>query len=135
MKRGNLICAIVLIGLIVTGIAALIYDIGSPTPIVLNEDATFSGYIQSDDDFRLHSIRVYANVTRIHCVLNCPGKDFDLYARLGVVPTLSFYNFRGYTSGGEDIYYDLPEAGIWHIMVHAYSGTGHYDLIIEFEYN
>ena len=80
MKRGDAIYAVALIGLIVTALAAvLVFDTEQPPPIVLDENATFSGYILSEGDYRLHSIRIYENVTSMHFVLNCPGKDFDLY--------------------------------------------------------
>ena len=134
LKRGNAICAIVLIGLLGTGIIGLILDTERPAPIVIDANATFSGFIENEGESRLHSIRVFENVTGIHFVLNCPGRDFDLYGRLGEIPTSSLYDFRGYQSGGEDFYYDFPEPGIWHLLVDSYSGTGHYDLIIEFDY-
>lgn len=124
-----------MIGLIVTALAAAVtFGSQRPAPIVLDENATFTGYIESEGTFRLHSIRIYENVTRIHLVLNCPGNDFDLYGRWGELPSTSEYDFRGYESGGENFNYDEPEPGIWHLLVNSYSGIGHYDLIIEFEY-
>ncbi|MHA1930801.1 MAG: PPC domain-containing protein [Candidatus Thorarchaeota archaeon] len=135
MKRSNAIYAVVMIGLIVTALAAAVtFGSQRPVPVVLDENATFSGYIENEGAFRLHSIRIFENVTRIHLVLNCPGNDFDIYGRLGELPSLSEYNFRGYQNGGEDLNYYEPESGIWHLMVRSYSGIGHYDLIIEFEY-
>ena len=134
MKRGNAICAIVLIGLIGTGFIGLMFDTARPVPVVLDSNATFSGFIENEGGYRFHSIRIYENVTGIHFVLNCPGKDFDLYGKMGEVPTTVLYDFRGYESGGEDVYYDYPDPGIWHLMVYSYSGIGHYDLIIEFDY-
>jgi len=134
LKRENAICAIVLIGIVGTGIIGLMLSSDRPTPVVVDSNATFSGYIETENGYRLHSIRVYENVTGIHLVLNCPGNDFDLYGRLEEIPTTSLFDFQGYRSGGEDFYYDFPEPGIWHLMVYSYSGTGHYDLIIEFDY-
>ena len=124
-----------MIGLIVTALAAAV-TFGSvrPAPIVLDENASFTGYIEIEGTSRFHSIRICENVTRIHLVLNCPGNDFDLYGSWGELPSSSDYDFRGYESGGENLNYDEPEPGIWHLMVTSYSGIGHYDLIIEFEY-
>ena len=110
-------------------------DSQAPAPVVIDENATFSGFIDVERDYRLHSIRVYENVTSIHVVLSCPGVDFDLYGRLGDLPSTDYYDFRGIQSGGEEVYYDFPNHGIWHLMVRSYSGVGHYDLIIEFEYD
>ncbi len=135
MKRSNAIYAVVMMGLIVTAVAAAVtFSSQRPAPIVLDENASFTGYIENEGAFRFHSIRIYENVTGIHFVLNCPGNDFDLYGRLGELPSLSEYDFRGYQNGGEDLNYYEPEPGIWHLMVNSYSGIGHYDLIIEFEY-
>ncbi len=124
-----------MIGLIVTALAAAVtFGSQRPAPIVLDENASFTGYIENEGAFRFHSIRIYENVTGIHFVLNCPGNDFDLYGRLGELPSLSEYDFRGYQNGGENLNYYEPEPGIWYLMVTSYSGIGHYDLIIEFEY-
>lgn len=124
-----------MIGLIITTItAALTFGSGRPAPVVLDENATFTGYIENEGSSRFHSIRIYENVTKIHLVLNCQGNDFDLYGRWGELPSTSVYDFKGYESGGENLNYDEPEPGIWHLMVRSYSGIGHYDLIIEFEY-
>ena len=124
-----------MIGLIVTALAAAVtFGSQRPAPVILNENATFSGYIENEGTFRLHSIRILENVTSIHLVLNCPGNDFDLYGRWGELPSPSLYDFRGYESSGENLNYDEPEPGIWHLMVSSFSGIGHYDLFIEFEY-
>jgi len=135
LKRSNAVYAFVMIGLIVTALAAaLTFGSSRPAQIVLDENATFTGYIENDGAFRLHSIRIYENVTGIHFVLNCPGNDFDLYGRWGELPSLSVYDFRGFVNGGENLNYDDPEPGIWHLMVSSFAGIGHYDLFIEFEY-
>ncbi len=123
---------LVLIG---TSLFALMITNDAPSPVVIDENATFSGYIEREGGQRLHTIRVTDNVTSIHFVLKCPGSDFDLYGRYDELPSLSAYDFRGYLSGGEDLYYSDPQPGIWHLMVSSFSGTGHYDLIIEFGYS
>jgi hypothetical protein len=76
------------------------------------------------------TIAVPTNIAAMRSVLNCGSADFDLYGRLGSAPTTSTYDWRGYTSGGEDVAYDLPGAGTWYIMVKSYSGTGAYDLTV-----
>ncbi|MCK4566443.1 MAG: hypothetical protein KAU48_03950 [Candidatus Thorarchaeota archaeon] len=135
MKRSSAIYTFVMIGLIITTIAAAVtFGSQRPAPVVLDENATFTGYIENEGSSRFHSIRIYENVTGIHFVLNCPGVDFDLYGRWGELPTTSVYAFRGFQNGGENLNYYEPEPGIWHLMVHSFSGFGHYDLIIEFEY-
>lgn len=110
-------------------------DSNNTSPYVENSNATFSGNIKQEGDSRIHSLRIYDNVTRIHFILQCGGVDFDLYGRFGELPTSSEYDFRGYNSGGEDLFFDYPEPGIMHLMVYSYSGIGHYDLFIELEYS
>ena len=68
-------------------------------------------------------------------MLKCGGADFDLYGRFGTLPSLDEYDFIGYSSGGEDLYYDYPVSGILQLLVHSYAGVGHYDLTVELEYN
>ncbi|MHA1135066.1 MAG: hypothetical protein ACTSSE_01110 [Candidatus Thorarchaeota archaeon] len=101
---------------------------------MINENATFSGNYEREGDTRFHSIRVPENVTSIHFILECPGVDFDLYGSYGELPSTENYDIIGYSSTGENFYHENPEPGIWHLMIHSYSGMGHYDLIIEFEY-
>ena len=135
MKRGNAICAIVLIGIIGLAIVSLMFSSARPGPVTIDPNATFSGYIETEHDSRFHSIRVYENVTGIHIILNCGWNDFDLYGREGDLPSRSYYDFSSIASGGEDYYYSYPEPGIWHLMVYSYTGIGQYNLIIEFDYD
>ncbi|MGY5873340.1 MAG: hypothetical protein RTV72_13905 [Candidatus Thorarchaeota archaeon] len=135
MNRGNMIIAVVLISIVGVGILGYWLVTDEPAAVVIDENATFTGWIEHEQDTRYHSIRVYENVTRIHFILKCPMKDFDLYGRLGQLPSRSYNDFSGIASGGENFYYDFPEQGIYHLMVYSYSGTGHCDLIIEYEYD
>ena len=76
------------------------------------------------------TIEVGADITSMHSVLTCGSSDFDLYGRLGAEPTTSTYDWRGYTSGGEDVTTSNPGQGTWYIMVRSYSGTGSYSLTV-----
>lgn len=135
LKRGNLaILGIIVIVIILPVIVFFLSDDQNTSPYVQNSNATFSGNIQREGEIRYHTIRIHENVSRIHCVLKCSGVDFDLYGRFGDLPTLDDYDFIGYESGGENLYYEYPIAGLLQLMVHSYSGVGHYDLSIEFEY-
>ncbi len=68
-------------------------------------------------------------------VLSCGNADFDVYGRLGAEPTTSTYDWRGYTSGGEDVNFANPDAGTWYIMVRDYSGSGTYSLTVTISYS
>ncbi|MFW9793653.1 MAG: pre-peptidase C-terminal domain-containing protein, partial [Candidatus Thorarchaeota archaeon] len=64
--------------------------------------------------------------------LYCGGtNDFDLYGALDYTPSTLDYMLLGYDIGGEDVTYDNPEEGIWHIMVYSFSGAGPYTLNID----
>jgi hypothetical protein len=76
------------------------------------------------------TIAVPANTAAMDAVLTCGSADFDLYGRLGSAPTTSTYDWRGYTSGGEEVTTDLPGVGTWYIMVQVYSGSGAYSLTV-----
>jgi hypothetical protein len=85
-------------------------------------------------DTEMWTIEVAADATSMHSVLTCGSADFDLYGRLGAEPTTSVYDWRGYTSGGEDVSYANPGEGTWYIMVRSYSGTGAYELTVTITY-
>ncbi|NWF94805.1 MAG: pre-peptidase C-terminal domain-containing protein [Candidatus Thorarchaeota archaeon] len=80
------------------------------------------------------TIVVDANAQSMYSVLTCGSADFDLYGRLGAAPTTSTYDWRGYTSGGEEVTFNAPGAGTWYIMVRSYSGTGSYTLTVTVTY-
>jgi hypothetical protein len=129
-----MIIAVALIIIVGVGIFGYSLTVGRPAPVVIDPNATFSGYIESEQETRFHSMRVHENVTGIHFILSCGWNDFDLYGRLGELPSRSYYHFSSIASGGEDYYYSYPEPGIWHLMIYTYSGTGQYNLYIEFNY-
>jgi hypothetical protein len=79
-------------------------------------------------------IEVDADAESMRTVLTCGSADFDVYGRLGAEPTTSTYDWRGYTSGGEDVTFSSPGAGTWYIMVRSYSGTGSYELTCTITY-
>ncbi|TFG34432.1 hypothetical protein EU527_03195 [Candidatus Thorarchaeota archaeon] len=136
LKRGNLIAAFTMVMFMTVPLIFIFLEEDYITsPYVDDDKATFSGNIVQEGDSRIHSMRIYDNVTRIHCVLTCGGADFDLYGRFGERPSIDEYDFIGYSSEGENVYYDYPESGILHLMVRSYSGIGHYNLLVELEYS
>lgn len=81
------------------------------------------------------TIEVGANALSMYSVLTCGSADFDLYGRRGAEPTTSTYDWRGYTSGGEEVTFNSPGAGTWYVMVRSYSGTGSYSLTVTLTYS
>lgn len=84
-------------------------------------------------DTEMWYINVDSSIISMRTVLTCGSADFDVYGRLGAEPTTSTYDWRGYTSGGEDVTFSNPDAGTWYIMVRSYSGTGSYGLTVTLE--
>ena len=111
----------------------LTYGSGGTNELTSGETVTSS--LSGTGDSEMWTIQVDENCESMHSVLTCGSADFDLYGRLGAEPTTSTYDWRGYTSGGEDVTYDNPGAGTWYIMVRSYSGSGSYDLTVTLTYS
>jgi hypothetical protein len=105
-------------------------DNGGSSGNVLTSGVTATGSLAAQYDTEMWTIEVGSSITSMQAVLTCGSADFDLYGRLGAEPTTSTYDWRGYTSGGEDVTTPSPGAGTWYIMVRSYSGTGSYSLTV-----
>ena len=139
LSFGKTEAIVIIIGLIV--LAAGIIAIIPSNPVVYNTDVEiepgsflFRGSLDGDDDYQIHSIRVLENPISIRVVLKCGSNDFDLYGASGYAPTTFDYEFMGFAVGGEDFTYENLEEGIWHFMVHSWSGSGQYELRLDIEY-
>jgi hypothetical protein len=96
----------------------------------LTSGETVYSSLAAKGETEMWTIEVVGTKDSMRSVLNCGSADFDLYGRLGVEPTTSTYDWRGYTTGGEDVTYSMPGEGTWYIMVRSYSGSGPYDLTV-----
>ncbi|MFW9996967.1 MAG: S8 family serine peptidase [Candidatus Odinarchaeota archaeon] len=106
-----------------------------PADNELTSGVTVYSSLSGTGDTEMWFIQVEAGATNMRTVLNCPsGTDFDVYGRLGAEPTTSVYDFRGYTTSGEDVSFSNPGTGTWYIMVRSYSGSGNYDLTVTVTY-
>ncbi|WP_457557973.1 Ig-like domain-containing protein [Candidatus Harpocratesius sp.] len=94
---------------------------------------TVTSNLAAQYDTEMWYIIVNDGATSMRTVLTCGSADFDVYGRLGAEPTTTTYDWRGYTSGGEDVTFNNPGAGTWYIMVRSYSGTGDYQLTVTVE--
>ena len=57
------------------------------------------------------------------------GVDFDLYVRKTLQPTISEFDYRGYTSlPDEKISIQPSQSGEYFVMVHSYRGAGDFTL-------
>ncbi|MGQ4871156.1 MAG: caspase family protein [Candidatus Thorarchaeota archaeon] len=107
---------------------------GGSTTHELTSGETVTSSLSGTGDTEMWTIQVDENCQSMHSVLTCGSNDYDLYGRLGAEPTTSVYDWRGYTTGGEDVTYNNPGAGTWYIMVRSYSGSGSYQLTVTLTY-
>ena len=113
---------------------SLTYDGGGGGDNVLEDGVTSTSSLSATGATEMWTIQVDADAESMYSVLTCGSADFDLYGRLGAEPTTSTYDWRGYTSGGEEVTFNTPGAGTWYIMVRSYSGTGSYGLTVSITY-
>jgi hypothetical protein len=101
---------------------------------VLENGVPVTSSLSATGATEMWTIQVDADAESMYSVLTCGSADFDLYGRLGAAPTTSTYDWRGYTSGGEEVTFNSPGAGTWYIMVRSYSGSGSYQLTCTITY-
>jgi hypothetical protein len=101
-------------------------------PVVGPDDVTVigrSGRIDIDNSEKRHSFNVPADTQLLRVVLNgeqaLVANDFDLYVRAGQAPTVADYDCRPYIAGNfEACEFTDPAAGIWHVLVRRFAGSG-----------
>jgi hypothetical protein len=99
---------------------------------LLTAGVTANGNMDSADGADMWWIDVPTGVTSMYVVLTCGTSDFDDYGKFNAQPTTSVYDWRGYTSGGEENTITSPAVGRHYIMVDYYSGSGAYTLKVTF---
>jgi len=82
-----------------------------------------SGTLSGTGNSYTFSVSGYSTVTVV--MAGNENADFDLYAKWGSPPTTSNYDARGY-SGTSLEYFTTSGSGTLYIMVHSYSGSGHW---------
>jgi hypothetical protein len=97
---------------------------------LLTAGTTANGNMDSTDGSDMWYIDVPTGTTSMQVVMECGTADFDTYGKFGAEPTTSSYDWRGYTSGGEDNTVTSPSVGRHYIMVDYYSGSGAYTLLV-----
>jgi hypothetical protein len=101
---------------------------------LLTDGVAASGHMDSADGSDMYWIDVDANAQSMRVLLTQSSGDFDTYGRFGAYPTTSTYDWRGYTSGGEDNTVNSPSEGRHYIMVDYYSGDADYTLTVTITY-
>jgi len=93
-----------------------------------------AGTLPSGDQSDMFYIDVAASAQSMYVALTCGSYDFDDYGKFNAEPTTSSYDWRGYTSGGEENTVTSPAQGRHYIMVNKYSGDGAYSLTATITY-
>lgn len=99
-------------------------DDGGP----LTDGVTANGKLDKADGMDMWYIEVPAGIKSMHVVMECGNEDFDTYGLFNSEPTVSNYDWRGYSDGSEENTVTNPEAGRHYIMVDHYAGSGSYTL-------
>jgi subtilisin family serine protease len=88
---------------------------------------TVSGKLKQTGDTATFKIPV-GNALNIE--LDGPqGADFDIYVKKGVAPTVTDYDYRGFTgSADEKIRIQPVEPGEYYVMIRSYRGSGDFSL-------
>jgi hypothetical protein len=100
----------------------------------LTDGVAGNGNMDSADVSDMWYIDVGASATSMYVVLTCGSADFDTYGKFNAQPTTSVYDWRGYTSGGEENTVTNPAQGRHYVMVQYYSGTSSYQLTVTITY-
>lgn len=82
-----------------------------------------------------YSFEVAPGATNLNVLMSNVSDDPDLYLRYGSPPTLDDYDCRPYDGGGSDevCNFNNPQAGIWYVMVHAFSDFSGVNLVVTIE--
>ncbi len=84
--------------------------------------ATFPNLSATTGNWLRGSYTIPAGVSSITFTTSGGTGDVDLYVRFGSAPTLSTYTCRPYRNGNaEQCVINNPQAGVWHVGLHAYS--------------
>jgi len=96
----------------------------------LTDGVPATGSLSGSKDGKYYSITIGSGKSQLKIELTGPsGADFDLYVKLGSLPTTTSYDYRSITSSpSETISITNPSAGTWYILVYSYSGSGSFTI-------
>ncbi|MEM3738881.1 MAG: fibronectin type III domain-containing protein [Thermoplasmata archaeon] len=100
------------------------------TVIPLTDGVPETGTLNGPKDTRYYSLVVPAGKIKLKVELSGPAyTDFDVYVKLGALPTLSSYDYRGVNSNSNELVnINAPSPGTWYFMVYSYSGKGSFTI-------
>ncbi len=115
--------------------AWLAVGVPPPPPVTtpLTNSVAVSNLFGSTGNKKYYTLEVPAGQTSLKFGTSGGTGDLDLYVRFGSVPTTTAYDCRPFAAGNEEICsFTNPQAGTWHVMVHAYSSYSGASLVGEY---
>ncbi|MGB9636171.1 MAG: PPC domain-containing protein, partial [Thermoplasmata archaeon] len=99
---------------------------GTPDSSQLTDGVAKTGTLNATGAKAYYYITIPTGNSQLKIELTGPsGTDFDLYVKLGAMPTTSSYDYRSIGSTStETITINSPAGGTWYIMIYSYSGSG-----------
>jgi serine protease len=106
---------------------------GGSGPTVLAKGVAKTGLSGSTGSTTFYTITVPAGATNLTFNMSGGSGDADLYVKFGSAPTTSTYDCRPYNSGNtENCTFATAQAGVYHVMVHAYSTYSGVSLVADY---
>lgn len=115
----------------------------SPSPMnelhQLEAGTRYTGVLLAPNDVVFAKKAASPPGTRIHAILwGATGNDFDLYVKCGAPPTITDYDYVGYSGDSKEFIATWPpdvwpypcQGQQWYFAVHAYSGSGQFSLVV-----
>ena len=103
-------------------------------PVELQNGVVETGVAAGQGEMLYFTMTVPAGQESLSFTMSGGSGDADLYVRYGAEPTLSDYDFRPYLNGNnEAVEIAAPQAGVWHVMIAAYSDFADVQLVGNFQ--
>ncbi len=114
-------------------ISNLAIDPGCDSLNVLTKGVAVTGLSGTTGDEKYYIMNVPAGATNLSFSIQAPAPssgDADIYVKKGSDPTLTNFDCRPYYGGSnETCNFAVPEPGVYHIMVRAYTSYNGIDLL------
>jgi hypothetical protein len=95
---------------------------------------TISDLSDAQSEWLYYYVNIPEDASDLTVQISGGNGDADLYTRFGAEPTRWSYDCRPYLAGNnETCTHEAPEAGVWHIGLHAYRAYSGASLSVEFD--
>ncbi len=106
----------------------------SARPVELFNGSEVNNISGNKGSEKFYTISVPLNSVNLTYELSGGTGDADLYVKFGAKPSLSDYDCRPYKAGNNEVCkFESASAGVWHVMIRAYSDFSKASLKINYE--